>query len=588
MALDGVFLSLLTSEISRELEGGRVDKVHEPEKDEINILFRLKSGSARLLLSSNPNSPRVGLTAVGKENPMSPPMFCMLLRKHLSGAKFVGARQPGFERIIFLDFMSRNELGDEVLQTVAVEIMGRYSNIILIDEKGRILDAVKHVDVTMSRERQVLPGLLYELPPRQNKLSLADTPPDAIVAQIRQGKDCELQKALISTLQGVSPVVCREISLLVCGDATARVSGVSSDGFKRLSGVLETLRDNIRAKRAVPVMVSDPKTHKPMDFSFMPIKQYGSAAVTSEYNTFSALLDAFYTERDELERMSQRSHGIMSVITSAEGRITRKLANQREELEHSRGRESLRICGDLVSANLHKLQKGMTSCTVANFYEEGEPEVTVKLDAMLTPARNAQKYYHEYRKASVAEKFLKEQITQDEDELAYLETVLDELSRAQTESGLTEIRQELVNEGYLKNHGKTQTAKHTRESPPLRFHSDDGFEILVGRNNHQNDRLTLKTAAKNDVWFHTRNIPGAHVIVVANGETVPDGTLTQAAALAAFHSKAKESAQVPVDYTLARYVKKPNGAKPGKVIYENFKTAFVSPDAELVKRLKTN
>ena len=339
-------------------------------------------------------------------------MFCMLLRKHLSGAKFVGARQPGFERIIFIDFMARNELGDEVLQTVAVEIMGRYSNIILIDEKGRILDAVKHVDVTMSRERQMLPGLLYELPPKQDKLSLADTPADAIVARIRNGRDCELQKALIGTVQGVSPIVCREISLLACGDATARVSSLSAGrfqtAFKRAG---DAARRYSGRTRAVPVMVTDPKTHKPMDFSFMPIKQYGSAAKTSEYKTFSALLDAFYTERDSIERMSQRSQGYSERYYKCRGPdYAQTCKSARRSLSAAADVRHLRVCGDLVSANLYKLKKGMTSCTVANFYEEGEPEVTVKLDPMLSPARNAQKYYHEYRKASVAEKFLKEQI----------------------------------------------------------------------------------------------------------------------------------------------------------------------------------
>jgi predicted ribosome quality control (RQC) complex YloA/Tae2 family protein len=588
MALDGVFLSFLMNEIASELEGGRVDKVHEPEKDEININFRLRSGSARLLISSNPNSPRVHLTQASKENPMSPPMFCMLLRKHLSGAKFVGARQPGFERILFIDFMARNELGDEVLQTLAVEIMGRYSNIILIDEKGRILDAVKHVDVTMSRERQILPGLLYELPPKQDKLCLADTPADAIVARIRQENNCELQKAIIGSVQGVSPIVCREISLLACGDSTARLSDLSSENFKRLSAVFENLRDTISKGQGSPVIVADNKTHKPIDFSFMPIKQYGAAAQTSECASFSKLLDTFYTDHDRIERMSQRSRDMVSVITGTQGRITRKLANQRTELEQSRGREHLRMCGDLISANLYKLQKGMNACTVANFYEEDEPEVTIKLDPTLTGARNAQKYYAEYRKASVAEKYLNEQIAIGEDELTYLESVLDELSRVQTESGLAEIRQELVGEGYLKSRGKAAGAKHARESAPTRFKSDDGFEILVGRNNRQNDRLTLKMAARNDMWLHTRNIPGAHVIIIANGEAIPDRTVTQAATLAACHSKAKDSAQVPVDYTLVRYVKKPNGAKPGKVIYDNFKTAFVSPDAELADKLKAD
>lgn len=587
MALDGFLLSFITAEIGEKLAGSRVDKVHEPERDEIDLVFRTKTGSARLLLSSSANSPRVHLTQAAKENPMSPPMFCMLLRKHLSGAKFTGVRQPGFERIVFLDFLTRNELGDEVPRTLAVEIMGRYSNIILMDENGRILDAVKHVDETMSRERQVLPGLRYELPPAQDKLDLLKTPSDAVVARIRNGRDSELSKAIIGAVQGVSPIVCRELSLVACGDATARVSALSEVDFSRLSGALESLRDAVASTRGRPVLVADPVTRKPLDFSFMPILQYGDAANTAEYGSFSQLLDAFYTERDLIERMTQRSREMRSVVAGAQGRIERKLQNQREELERSRGREQLRVMGDLVSANLHLINKGMTALTVGNFYEEGEPQVTVKLDPSLSPARNAQKYYHDYRKASAAEKYLKEQIQSGEEELTYLETVLDELTRVTTESGLAEIRQELVGEGYLKNRGSAKNQnKHQRESAPMRFRSDDGFEILVGRNNRQNDRLTLKTAGKGDMWLHTRNIPGAHVIVVSGGERLSDLALTQAASLAALHSKAAGSAQVPVDYTLARYVKKPGGAKPGKVIYDNFKTAYVTPDAALAERLK--
>lgn len=586
MALDGIFLSFLASEIGKGLEGARVDKIHEPEKDEINIVFRKRSGSVRLLLSSSPNSSRIHFTDVNKENPMVPPMFCMLLRKHLTGAKFAGVRQPGFERILFLDFFARSELGDEILRTIAIEIMGRYSNIILIDENGRIFDSVKHVDETMSRERQVLPGLKYELPPKQDKLDITQTPPDAIAASIRNGGNCELQRALLKTLQGVSPIVCREISWKLTGDAVARTGDLSGDDYQKLSELLEKFRDDILNLRGVPFIVSNLQTGKPLDFSFMPISQYENAVKTSTFMTYSELLDAFYTERDSIERMHQRSHDMTSMVNSAIARIQRKLSNQKTELGQSRERESLRICGDLISANLHILKKGMAVCKVSNFYQEGEPEVEIKLDPSLTPSKNAQKYYSEYRKASAAEKYLKEQIASGEEELSYLETVLDELSRAQNESGLNEIRQELAEQGYLKSRGRRNVDKRTKENPPMRFLSDDGFEILVGRNNRQNDRLTLKMAAKNDVWLHTKNIPGAHVIVLTGGKNVPDSTLTQAAVIAAVHSRGKDSAQVPVDYTLARHVKKPNGAKPGKVIYDNYKTAFVSPDEALVERLK--
>lgn len=585
MALDAAFLSYLENEINTKLDGARVDKVHQPEKDEIDIIFRLRNGNARLLVSSNPNSPRVHFTTVSKENPMQPPMFCMLLRKHLSGAKWLGARQPDSERIIFLDFLSRNELGDEVKRTVAVEIMGKYSNIILIDENNRIMDSVKHVDITMSRERQIFPGLQYELPPMQEKLSLNKTPADAIAAKIREGKDIALSKALLSTVKGVSPIVCREWSYMTCGDSDKNISSLDNDEFKKLSDAIEATRDNINTFKGVALMITDTLKKKPIDFSFEPINQYGISVKLTEFSSYSELLDAFYTERDVADRINQRSHDMFNLISGIEGRISRKLANQKIELEKSKDREHYRICGDLVSANLYRIAKGASSCTVANFYEEGEPEITVKLDPALTPSKNAQKYYHEYRKASAAEKHLIEQIAEGEEELNYLNTVIFELSRAQTDSCISEIRAELAGEGYIKRKGK-DSSKQSRESKPLSFVSSDGFKISVGRNNRQNDKLTLKIAGKNDVWLHTKNIPGAHVIIFAEDAVVPDSTITEAAVLAAFHSKAKDSSQVPVDYTLARYVKKPAGAKPGKVIYVNNKTAYVNPDAEFVAKLK--
>lgn len=585
MALDAAFLSYLKNEINTRLEGSRVDKVHQPEKDEIDIVLRLKNGNARLLVSSNPNSPRVHFTTLNKENPMQPPMFCMLLRKHLSGAKWAGARQPDSERIIFLDFLSRNELGDEVKRTVAVEIMGKYSNIILIDENNRIIDSVKHVDLTMSRERQILPGLQYELPPMQEKLSINKTPADAIAAKIREGKDLALSKSLLSTVKGISPIVCREWSFLTCGDSDKNITSLDNDEFKKLSAAIESTRDNINAFKGTAVMVTDTVKRKPIDFSFMGVNQYGDSVKLTEYSSFSELLDAFYTERDIADRIYQRTHDMVNLINGVEGRISRKLANQKIELEKSKDREHYRICGDLVSANLYRIEKGATSCTVANFYEEDEPQISIKLDPALTPSKNAQKYYHEYRKASAAEKHLKEQLAEGEEELTYLNTVIFELSHAQSDSSISEIRAELAGEGYLKKKGK-DNSKQSREIKPLSFVSSDGFKIWVGRNNRQNDKLTLKTAGKNDVWLHTKNIPGAHVIIFAEDGEVPDSTITEAAILAAFHSKAKDSSQVPVDYTLARYVKKPAGAKPGMVIYVNNKTAYVNPDAELVSKLK--
>lgn len=583
MALDGVFLSQIKNEINQKLAGARIDKIHQPERDEIDLVFRLRSGMERLLLSASSGNARAHFTQYNKENPTSAPMFCMLLRKHLAGAKFVGARQPGLERILFLDFECHNELGDLTRKTIACEIMGRHSNIILMDENDRIIDSVKRIDETLSSVRQVLPGLAYVLPPKQNKLSLLETPARQIAEAACERKD-DLPHALLIVTQGVSPVICREISQLACRAPDTRCETMNSAQKERLAFFLDRLARQIENGGAVPVMVSDAATRRPLDFAFMEITQYWTAAATKRYETFSSLLDDFYVERDRMERFTRRSQDILKLLGSCSERTSRRLSNRREELAKCEDRQALKIRGDLISANLYRLEKGMTSCKLENFYEEGNPLLEIPLDLLLTPAQNAQKYYRAYRKASVAESHLMGEIESDRQELVYLDSVFDELSRAESNAELSEIREELAIEGYLKRNVRKRPSS-AQASAPLHYRSDDGFDIFIGRNNRQNDRLTLKTAAKSDLWFHTKNIPGAHVIVAANGKSVPEGTLSQAAALAAQHSKAKDSRQVPVDYTQVRNVKKPAGAKPGMVIYENYKTAYINPDEEIEKRL---
>ena len=587
MALDGVLLSFIAAEINSRLENARVDRVLQPERDELDIVFRMRKGSVRLLISASSNNPRLHFTQNPKENPASPPMFCMLLRKHLSSARFTGAEQSGFERILFLNFDCYNEFGDQVKKRLAVEIMGKHSNIILIDENGRITEAIKHIDDTMSSKREVLPGIRYELPPQQDKLNPVVAQPEEIMQRVLAIGAGELQKALLTVLQGVSPIVCRELAKQACRDTTIRTKELLPEQKERLIFFLKRFSQDIKENKGLPQLVMDAKTGKPIDFSFLDITQYGTAASVKRYDDFSQLLDAYYTERDRIERVSQRGHDFLNVITNAVERISRKIDNQLLELKACDGREQLRIIGDLISSNIHNLKRGQSHCELENYYEEDLPKLAILLDPMLSPQQNSQKYFKEYRKAFVAEKFLKEQIEAGERELKYLETVFDELSRASGENELLEIREELVQEGYLKNRaGTRRQGRMVKESPPHRFLSSDGFEILVGRNNRQNDKLTLKIAAKNDIWLHTRNIPGAHVIIRAGALKVPNSTVTQAAILAALHSHAGKSAQVPVDYTFVKNVKKPSGAKPGMVIYEDFKTAFVSPDSELSESLK--
>ena len=510
-------------------------------------------------------------------------MLCMLLRKRLSGAKLVDIRQPGLERLLYLDFDATNELGDKVRLSLVVEIMGKYSNIILVDGQGKIVDALKRVDEEMSSQRLVLPGLLYELPPAQNKPCMLEWEPARIVEAIAgQPKNQSLNKGILNALQGVSPVVCREVEYQVGRGRELFTKELNQEQKDRLRFFLERLFTTVRDIEGLPYMVTKVKG-KPIEFSFMNIVQYGTLASVSQWEDFSSLLDEFYAERDRQDRMRAKSQDLLRLLTNASERLSRKINLQRAELAQSEDREHLRVCGDLIHANLYRIEKGSPFVDLENFYDENRV-LRVKLDPALNATQNAQKYYKDYRKAKTAQQVLGEQIAQAEQELVYLDSVFDSLSRAQSESELNEIRQELREEGYLK------AVRDKRKPPaamaPLEFVSSEGFRIFVGRNNRQNDKLTLKQANNNDIWLHTKNIPGSHTIIVTEGKQPGEITLREAAMLAAYHSRAKDSSQVPVDFTQVRHVSKPQGAKPGMVIYVQYQTLFVTPQQELTEKLK--
>lgn len=584
MALDGSFLRHLGKEIKAAALDARVDKIYQPNREELVLSLRTRTALFKLLLSARANSARIHFTQFVPENPKQPPMLCMLLRKRLTGARLVDIRQPGLERLLYLDFDAANELGDRVRLTLVVEIMGRYSNIILIDEQERIVDSLKRVDAEMSSERLVLPGLRYQLPPPQDKLCMLTSDAKEILNKMKQTPaDKELSQAFLKTVQGVSPVVCRELEHITGRGAPLTVHTMTDKMWERFSFFLSRLLETVCQADGTPTMASA-LDGKPIDFSFMNIQQYGVSAVVTKQESFSALLDAFYSERDRLERMRAKSQDLLRVLTNSSERLSRKINHQRAELAQCAHRDELRIFGDLIHANLYQIKKGASSVQFQNFYEESLPLITIKLDPALTPIQNAQKYYKEYRKAHTAEEKLTEQIDHATKELVYLDSVFEELSRAELERDLTEIRQELMEQGYLKMQKSKQ--KPPAMAAPLRFVSDDGFTILVGRNNRQNDKLTLHQANNNDIWFHTKNIPGSHVILVTQGREPTETAMKQAAVLAACHSKGKDSSQVPVDYTQVRHVSKPAGAKPGMVIYVTYNTVYVTPDMDLVESLK--
>lgn len=581
MALDGAFLHFIRMEIASHI-GARIDKIHQPSREEIVITLRGKGYSDKLLLSAGADSPRIHFTEESFENPKTPPMFCMLLRKHLGCGKLNDVRQIGMDRVLELDFESMNEFGDRVTLTLVVEIMGRHSNIILVNQDGRIIDAIKRIDEEMSRVRQILPGMEYRHLPQQDKLNLLSAERSEVLYRLQNGKTEELSKALVRVFQGVSPVLAREIAgyaTRYCDTSTAELTDDIAD---RLFFFCGRIRKMLEENHPEPTIALE-QNGKPKEFSFLDLKQYGHYLVTQPVESCSRLLDRFYAERDRMDRMRQRSNDLLKLLMNLSERAERKIATQTEELKNCADREKLKIYGDLINASLYQIKKGDNKAVLQNYYAEDAPMVEIPLEPGLTPVQNAQKYYKEYRKAATAEKLLIGFIEQAKEELVYLESVFDAVSRTNGESELLEIRQELAEQGYLKNYKNRN--KVLKAQPPLRFLSSDGYTILCGRNNKQNDKLTLKDAKNYDMWLHVHNMPGSHVIICAQGGEIPNRTIEEACVIAAYNSKARDSAQVPVDYTLIKNVKKPNGAKPGMVIFVDYRTAYVMPDEQKVKQL---
>lgn len=589
MSLDGAFLHCVLGEIeARGLIGGRVDKIHQPSRDEIIITLRTFGGAERILFSANSASARVGLTSQVPENPKQPPMLCMLFRKYLSGGRLTAVRQDGLERILNFDFECTNEIGDTVHNRVAAEIMGKYSNIILLTEKEdgwRVVDSVKRVTADISSVRRILPNVLYELPPREERLNLLEYDFSDISKRLSPFGSQRLTKALPAIFEGISPIFARECAYSCARDTDALVSDLTPERLDKLVFFLKKARGFIIDGNGCTVVAD--RYGKPKDFCFMPVEQYGAEMTETHFDSPCALLDKFFGSRADADRIKQRSGDLMKTILNIYERISRKLELQKSELAQCSEREVFRVCGDLLSANLYRMERGMNEITVEDYISGGTR--TIRLDVRLTPSQNTQKYYAEYKKLDTAEKMLSKLIEQGKKELIYIDSVFDAASRIGSGSGsdaeLSEIKRELTEAGYLK-HSKNDKRKPEKALPPLKFRSSDGFDILVGRNNYQNDKLTLKTARPDDLWLHTQNIAGSHVIICADGKKIPNSTIEQAAILASYCSKARNGTKIPVDFTRARYVKKPNGAKPGMVIFTNNQTILVNPDEELYEKLK--
>lgn len=556
MALDGIFLYHLKNEIAQFAIDSRVDKIHQPSKDEIIINLRSRQGSKKLLLSCNADAARIHFTEFPPENPAKPPMFCLLLRKRLAGAWVTDIEQDNLERILKINFSGTDELGDKTNYSLIIEIMGKYSNIIFVGKDGKIIDSMKRVDENKSHIREVLPGVTYVAPPKQDKLNIFTDDIEKIrekIAQSRKG----MYKAVMEAIKGVSPIICREFEY-----------GLTLDEFKK------------QAQNPIPTVVF---TDAPKDFAFIDIKQYDNLATINHYDTFSQLLDYFYYECVRLMRIKARSADLFKTVTTLQERAVRKAINRTQELEDCKDKETYKLFGDLIAANMYRLEKGVPYYDLENYYDNNKI-IRIPADIMLTPSQNSQKYYKEYRKKQVAESKLNEFINEANDEANYFESVIDSLSRAETDGEITAIKAELASQGYIKKGNDKK--KEQKSLKPMHFKTRDGFDVYVGRNNIMNDKLTMKTAKNYDTWFHVQSAAGSHVICETSGNQISDGAIHDCAVIAAYFSKARESSNVAVDYTLVKNVRKPNGAKPGFVVYDPYKTEFATPTIDEVESLK--
>ena len=562
MPLDSVCLTALMNELAPIIEGAHIDKVQQPARDLLLLSLYSRRGSRRLLISAGVGMARLHFTSERFENPDTPPMFCMLLRKHLTGAVVERLWQPENERMAIFELSCRDELGVESKKRLAVELMGRSSNIVLVDGEGVIIDCLRRADFGEDAYRRLLPGMLYRLPPKPERPNLLGLTPQERRARLADtDREKPADKRLMDAFSGLSPLIARELAHR------------SEQG--ELAMAVDAYAESVQAHEFTPYLLTENSAAR--DFSFMRITQYGEAMRCEPRGGFSALLDEFYSERERAERMRRVSHELTKTVKTLRDRQLRKLAQQRQELEKTAGREELRRRGDLITANLWRAEKGARTLLCEDYYTEGCPTVELALDPRKTPQQNAAAAYRDYRKAAAAEQHLTKLIAEGEAVLDYLESTLDNLSRVESEKEAAEIRRELIAAGVLRQPKQGGKERKIKPLGPIRHVSATGYEILIGRSNTQNDELTFKTARRTDIWLHVQKLHGSHVIIRAEDTRPDEGTILEAAALAAKYSQAAGSGKVAVDFTMVKNVKKPSGALPGKVIYTNYETVTVEP-----------
>ena len=585
MAFDAGMLACALAEIKEKALGARIEKVFQPERDEIVLQMRSLEGGKRLLINAGSNNPRICFTVEQKENPMTPPMLCMLLRKHLQGAKLSDVRQAGFERVAYLEFETRDEMGFPCKKYLIAEIMGKYSNLIFADEKMKVVTALRPVDFTTSTLRQVLPGMTYELPPKQDKRDPMEVNAEEFSEMCSAAGEKSCDKWLVASFLGVSPAVAREITFRATGKTDLPVCACDA---KRLSESFLAMMDSIKNSDFSPCMILREGT--PVEYAFCDLLQYGASFVMEKFESAGACLDAFFHTRDREIRIKQRASDVLRILTNADNRIRKKLELQKAELKDCEKGEEYKKWGDLITANLYQLSRGMTVAELIDYedyHEDGSfGKVRVTMDGRLSPAANAQVYYKKYNKSKTARVELSKQIALGEEELKYIDTVFDALTHAETAMDLTEIRDELYRSGYASRMKNYALSKKLPTPTVAQFETTGGYRVLCGKNNLQNEYITHKLAAKTDYWFHVKNLPGSHTVMLCHGEEPSERDFTEAAEIAAYFSKGAGGQNVEVDYTFARNVKKPAGGRPGLVIYHTNWSCIVTPDEKRVMAMR--
>jgi len=586
MAFDAGMLACVIAEIREKALGARIEKVFQPERDEIVLQMRSLEGGKRLLINAGSNNPRIGFTAEQKENPMSPPMLCMLLRKHLQGAKLTDVRQEGFERVARLAFETRDEMGFSCTRYLVAEVMGKYSNLIFLGDNDRVIAALRTVDFSTSSLRQVLPGMKYELPPKQDKTDPLAVGEAEFAALLENGaRERPLDKWITASFLGISATVAREIAYRSTGRTDTPLG--ESDRERVKQAFFATVAQ-IRESRFSPCMIL--QNGKPVEYAFCELRQYGGGFDLQPFESAGLLLDAFFHTRDREIHVKQRAADVLRILTNADARIRKKLELQRAELLDCEKGEEYKKYADLITANLYQLSRGMTRVELTDYEDYREDgsfgTCVITLDSRLSPSSNAQHYYKKYNKSKKAKVELARQIELGEAELRYIDTVFDALTHAETAADLSEIRDELYRSGYASRMKNYALSKKPTTPTVAQFRTRGGYRVLCGKNNVQNEYITHKLAGKNDYWFHVKNLPGSHTVMLCEGEEPSVEDFTDAAEIAAYFSKGADGQNVEVDYTLVRNVKKPAGGKPGLVIYHTNWSCIVTPNAERVQAMR--